>query len=60
MVKNLPANAGDKGGVGFIQGWEEPLEEEMTTYSSILAWWSPGQRSLAGYGPWGLKESDTS
>ena len=39
-------------------GWEDPLEEEMTTYSSILAWETHGQRSLAGYSPWGHKESD--
>ena len=35
MVKNLPANAGD---VGLILGWDDPLEKEMTTHSSILAW----------------------
>ena len=28
---------------------EEPLESEMATHSSILAWKSHGQRSLAGY-----------
>ena len=27
---------------------EDPLEEGMATHSSILAWRSPGQRSLAG------------
>ena len=33
--KNLPpANAGD---TGQPLGWEDPLEEEMTTDSSILA-----------------------
>ena len=21
-------------------GWEDPLEEEMATHSSILAWWA--------------------
>ena len=36
-------------------GWEDPLEEEMTTHSSILAWEFRGQRSLAGYSPWGCK-----
>ena len=36
-------------------GWEDPLEKEVTTHSSILAWKSPGQRSLAGYSPWGRK-----
>ena len=41
---------------------EDPLEEEMTTHSSTLAWkiLENGQRSLAGYNPQGRKESDTS
>ena len=39
-------------------GQEDPLEEEMATHSSILAWRFHGQRSLAGYDPWGRKESD--
>ena len=29
-------------------GWEDPLQEEMTTHSSILAWEIP-QRSLVSY-----------
>ena len=32
---------------------DDPLEKEMTSHSSILAWKSHGQRSLAGYSPWG-------
>ena len=36
-----------------------PLEKEMATHSSILAWKSHGQRSLAGYSPWGYRELDT-
>ena len=39
-------------------GGEDPLEEDMATSSSILAWKTHGQRSLAGYGPGGCKESD--
>ena len=39
-------------------GWEDSLEEEMTTHSSILAEKSQGQRSLMGYSPWGCKESN--
>ena len=35
VVKNLPAKAGD---LGLILGWEDPLEKEMATHSSILAW----------------------
>ena len=35
------------------------LEKEMAVHSSILAWEIHGQRTLAGYSPWGLKESDT-
>ena len=57
MVKNLPA-------VQEMQVWslgrEDPLEKEMATHLSILAWKkSHGQRSLAGYSPWGHKELDT-
>ena len=39
MVKNLPANVGDK----FNQslGHEDTLEKEMATYSSILGWEIP-------------------
>ena len=40
MVKNLPANVGDKGPVQSL-GWEDPLEEEMENYSSIFAWRIP-------------------
>ena len=40
-------------------GQEDPLEEGMVTHSSILSGKSHGQRSLAGYSPWGRKESDT-
>ena len=39
--------------------WEDPLEKEMATHSSILAWTIHGQRTLVGYSPWGRKESDT-
>ena len=32
----------------------------MITYSSTLAGKSPGQRKLAGYSPWGHKETKLS
>ena len=38
MIKNLPAM--QKTRVGSL-GWEDPLEEEMATHSSILAWRNP-------------------
>jgi len=41
-------------------GWEDRLQNEMATHSSILAWEIPWTRSLVGYSPWDLKESDTS
>ena len=34
---------------------EDPLEKEMATHSKILVGEYPGQRSLAGYSPWGHK-----
>ena len=36
VIKNLPANAGDIRDMGLIPGWEDPLEKEMATHSSIL------------------------
>ena len=39
-------------------GWEDPLEKEMATHSSILAGKFPGQWSLEGYNPRGHKESN--
>jgi len=35
LIKNLPAV--QKTQVGYL-GWEDPLEKEMTTHSSILVW----------------------
>ena len=45
--KESACNAGD---LGSISG--------LASHSSILAWKSHGQRSLAGYSPWGHKASD--
>ena len=39
-------------------GQKDPLEKEMATHSSILAWRIPWTESLAGYSPWGHKASD--
>ena len=36
-------------------GWEDPLEKEMATHSSILAWRIPWTEDLAGYSPWSGK-----
>ena len=56
MVKNLPAKAGDGrlspwvGKISWRRAWQHTpvfLPEEFH-----------GQRSLAGYSPWGLEESD--
>ena len=56
MVKNLPAVQDTQ--VRTL-GWEDPLEKGMATHSSILPGESHGPRSLAGYSPWGRRESDT-
>ena len=39
-------------------GWEDLLEEEMAPHSGLLPGECHGQRSLAGYSPRGLKESE--
>ena len=38
-------------------GQEDPLEKEMATHSSTLAWKIPWTERLV-WGPWGRKESD--
>ena len=42
MVKNPPANAGDEKTLVQPLDQGEHQEEEMATYSSILAWRIPG------------------
>ena len=38
VIKNLPASAKD---AGSIPGLEDPLEKEMVTHSSTIAWKIP-------------------
>ena len=40
-------------------GWEDPLEKETQPTPVLLPGESHGHRSLAGYSPWGHKQSDT-
>ena len=56
MVKNLPAMQET-----WIRslGQEDPLEKGMATTPAFSPREFHGQRSLAGYSPWGHKESDT-
>ena len=56
MVKNLPVNAGD---AGSIPGQEDPLEEEMATHSSFLAWEIPWTEEPDGLHSTGFQKSWT-
>ena len=58
VVKNPPANAGE---VNLIpeSSQEDPLEKEMATHSSILAWEISWTEEPADYSPWGGRESET-
>ena len=58
-VKNLPAVQEPQ--KTWIQSLfqEYPMEKGMGAHSSIIAWRIPWQMSLAGYSPWGHKESYT-
>ena len=54
MVKNPSANTGDIKITVQSLGWEDPLEKEMATHSSILAWrvpWTeePGRLQSLGW-----------
>ena len=48
VVKNPPANAGDS--VRSL-GWEDPMEEEMATHSSILVRMIPWTEEPGGLQP---------
>ena len=50
-VKKSTCNAGDP---GSTLGQEDPLEKEMATHSSNLAWEDP-----SGLQSWGHKSQDT-
>ena len=56
LVKNLPAKQETQ--VQFL-GWENLLEKEMTTYSSILAWGIPWTEEPGRLQSMVLQESDT-
>ena len=47
-VKNLPANAGDKGDVGSIPGLGRSPGVGMTPHSSALAWKMPWAEEPGG------------
>ena len=51
-VKSLPASVGDV-------GWEDPLEKEIATYSSILAWQIPRTKEPCGLHYMGSQKSQT-
>ena len=55
LVKNLPAMQETR-----VQslGQEDPLEKEMATHSSILAWRIPWTEELCGLQSMGSQESD--
>ena len=53
VVKNLLANVGD---TGLIPGWEDPLEQEMATHFSILAWEIPQTEEPGGLQSMGLQK----
>ena len=55
LVKNLPIDAGEIRDVGSIPGLGGSPGGGHGNHSNILAGESHGQRSLEGYGPWGLE-----
>ena len=55
MVKTLPAYAGD---TSSILGQEDPLEKEMATHYSTLAWKIPWIEKCGRLQSLGRKESD--
>ena len=56
LVKKLPAM---RETWAQSLGWEDPLEKEMATHSSILAWRISRTEELNGLQSKGSQESDT-
>ena len=56
VVKESACNAGDP---GSILGWVNPLEKEIATHSSDLAWRIPWAEEPDGLQSIGHKKSDT-
>ena len=56
VVKNLPAKQ-----EMWVQslGWEDPLEKEMASHSSILAWENPWSEEPGGLQSMGSQKSQT-
>ena len=56
VVKNPSANAGDIKDAGSILDKEDPLKEDMATFSTILAWRRiPGTEETGRLQPIGLQ-----
>ena len=53
--KEFACQTGDP---GSIPGWEDPLEKEMATHSSLLAWEIPWTEEPGGLQSMGSQESD--
>ena len=58
-VKNSPVDAADTGDAGLIPASWKPWSRKWQLAPVFLPGEFHGQRSLAGYSPWGHKESDT-
>ena len=58
VVKNLPANAGDTRDMGLMLSQEVPWRRKWQHTPVFLPGKFHGQKSVAGYSPWGCKESD--
>ena len=60
MIKNPPANAGDSGDAGSVLGSGRSPGEGNGNPLQYSCLENPMERSLAGYSPYNLKESDKS
>ena len=57
VIKNLPANTEDARDSICSLNQDDPLEQEMASHSSILAWKIPWTEEPGGYSPWKCKNT---
>ena len=59
LIKNMLDNAGDARDEGLPLGQEDPLQKEMATHYSILAWKIPWTEDPGGLQSMGVAKNQT-
>ena len=59
VSKGFPRGSRHTGDMGLIPGWVDPLEKEVITHTSVLAWEISWTEETAGLHSMGSQKSQT-